>query len=90
MQRRGLLLGLLAAPAIIRTPGLLMPVKKVPVVPPPPPILRGLRLEYGMRFEVVNTSPELLFVYSPDGVFVTKLGQGGKYKFHEFYQSDAA
>ena len=28
MKRRGLLFGLLAAPAIIRTPGLLMPVKK--------------------------------------------------------------
>lgn len=27
LQRRGLLLGLLAAPAIIRTPGLLMPVR---------------------------------------------------------------
>lgn len=27
LKRRGLLLGLLAAPAIIRTPGLLMPIK---------------------------------------------------------------
>lgn len=27
IQRRGFLLGLLAAPAIIRTPGLLMPIK---------------------------------------------------------------
>lgn len=32
LQRRGLLLGLLAAPAIIRTPGLLMSVRPVPVV----------------------------------------------------------
>ena len=32
LQRRGLLLGLLAAPAVIRTPGLLMPVKKVNLV----------------------------------------------------------
>lgn len=29
MKRRGFLLGLLAAPAIIRTPGLLMPVRPV-------------------------------------------------------------
>jgi hypothetical protein len=29
LSRRGLLLGLVAAPAVIRTPGLLMPVKKL-------------------------------------------------------------
>ena len=33
MNRRGFLLGALAAPAVIKTPGLLMPVKKV-ILPP--------------------------------------------------------
>ena len=32
LNRRGLLLGLLAAPAIIKTPGLLMPIKPIRVV----------------------------------------------------------
>ncbi len=32
ISRRGILWGLLAVPAIIRTPGLLMPVRKVPVL----------------------------------------------------------
>lgn len=35
LTRRGILGALLAAPAIIRTPGLIMPVRKV-VVPAPP------------------------------------------------------
>jgi len=31
LRRRGLLTALLAAPAIIRTPGLLMPIKPMPI-----------------------------------------------------------
>jgi len=33
MNRRGLILGLISAPAVIRTPGLLMPVKPVIILP---------------------------------------------------------
>ena len=33
MNRRGFLLGLLAAPVIIRTPGILMPIKQFTILP---------------------------------------------------------
>jgi hypothetical protein len=44
LQRRGLLLGLLAAPFVIRTPGLLMPVSARAM--PAPPRLEAYVLEH--------------------------------------------
>jgi hypothetical protein len=64
IARRGFLGGLLFAPAIIRTPGLLMPVKSMPrpvrYLPLPPLRLEGTSIEYDNLRGGVLTEESLL------------------------------
>jgi len=48
MRRRGFLKALLAAPVIITTPGLLMPVKRL-ILPPPAVVLPPITLQEIVR-----------------------------------------
>ena len=73
LTRRGLagvLAGMLAAPAIIRTPGLLMPVKRV--APMPVKILESgatsfLLPQFRETMVVINRSKQPVMVYDPNG-----------------------
>lgn len=77
LKRRGLLLGLLAAPAIIRTPGLLMPIKpfvdRWPIVHVTPTLLPPTDWSRG-----VLTRNGLFIVPGGINTFrVTTIGAGG-------------
>lgn len=83
ITRRGALgglLGLLAAPAIIRTPGLLMPVKAAPLGPVATiPGASGLYVPaaFGNVVVLVNRGGEILRHYlPPDGGRVCDVRQG--------------
>ncbi len=57
LGRRGALLGLLAAPMIVRTPGLLMPVRRVSAPPPDLfAIMRAAQMERLVRPPIVDTN----------------------------------
>ena len=55
LQRRKLLTGLLAMPAVIRTPGLLMAIKKIPVADEWPYLMDGIMAYSGkMSFATID------------------------------------
>ena len=74
MHRRSFIRGLLAAPVVITTPGLLMPVRSVPLGPPPiligPPIFENMPED--LRIWTSNT-----LLVEPDGYVVLRTNYRG-------------
>lgn len=64
MNRRGFLTGLLAAPVVITTPGLLMPVKPV------------LDTSYILTVTGVYESPGWVMVHHDEGMTITQTAPG--------------
>lgn len=70
MNRRGFLQGLIAAPAVITTPGLLMPVKAAPLGYP----FRAYGFGYRNHVWRFADGTEHVFAYDPAGREAVRLG----------------
>lgn len=75
MNRRGFLFGLLAAPVIIRTPGILMPIKQF-IIPPK----EKLYLTYGDVGDLEDLS-DLIYKIEPFDTPIFSMADGMRLTF---------
>ena len=80
LNRRRLLFGLLSAPVIIKTPGLLMPVRPLPAIDFAPE--QHLLLPWHGEYEVFNANEsKVVYVWAPAGEkFNSPAGEYGNIK----------